>query len=455
MKQKTYEEVVETISSRRRFGTLAGAEITAQMLKQLGHPQRGMRLIHIAGTNGKGSVSAFLCEILTCAGFRTGLFTSPHLINFEERIRVGSDLIPRDDVARIGSGLLAAEFPVQPSMFDYCLAMALLYFKEQACDVVILETGLGGRLDSTNAVGIPDVSVITKIGYDHMAVLGDTLEEIAAEKAGIIKKETRLILESQTPEVAEVITAFAREQGVTWCRTVDPSEITDMHYENGEQECSFGSYRGLRMRMLGVHQCENAAAAILAAEAFFDAVREKGENAVGMPWSETGRTAVKLQEEIIRKGIAQARWKGRMEILRESPFFLIDGAHNSNGVAALKDSLEEMFPGEKFHFVMGVMADKDYEKMVEELLPLAIDFRTVTVENDRAMQAEQLAEYIRGRGIAATSAALTECIDGENGQTEKTVAFGSLYFVGEIEDFFINHYDLTPKFDDYDKNDTF
>ena len=422
MRQKTYEEVVDTISNMKRFDTLAGIDVAAGMLAQLEYPQKGMRLIHIAGTNGKGSVSAFLCEILTCAGFRTGLFTSPHLVDFEERIRVGGDMIPRDDVARIGRELLAADFAVQPSMFDYCLAMALLYFKEQACDVVILETGLGGRLDSTNAVGIPDVSVITKIGYDHMAILGNTLEEIAAEKAGIIKKGTRLILESQTPEVTEVLTSFARLQEVAWCKTVNPSEFTDMHYENGEQVYSFGDYRGLKMRMLGVHQYENAAAAILAAEAFFDVVQ--------------GQIAADLQEESIRKGIAQARWKGRMEILRESPFFMVDGAHNSNGVAALKASLMEMFPGEKFHFVMGVMADKDYDRMVEELLPLAIDFRTVTVEDDRAVQAEQLAQYIRARGIAAESTALAECVNGKARQEGKTVAFGSLYFVGEIERFY-------------------
>lgn len=422
MRQKTYEEVVDTISNMKRFGTLAGVDVAAGMLAQLKYPQKGMRLIHIAGTNGKGSVSAFLCEILTCAGFRTGLFTSPHLVDFEERIRVGGDMIPRDDVARIGSELLAADFSVQPSMFDYCLAMALLYFKEQACDVVILETGLGGRLDSTNAVGIADVTVITKIGYDHMAILGNTLEEIAAEKAGIIKKGTRLILESQTPEVTEVLTSFARSQEVTWCKTVNPSEFADMHYENGEQVYSFGDYLGLKMRMLGVHQYENAAAAILAAEAFFDVVQ--------------GPIAADLQEESIRKGIAQARWKGRMEVLRESPFFMVDGAHNSNGVAALKGSLTEMFPGEKFHFVMGVMADKDYDRMVEELLPLAIDFRTVTVEDARAVQAEQLAEYIRGKGVAAESTALEECVNGKAEQEGKTVAFGSLYFVGEIERFY-------------------
>lgn len=420
----TYEAVVDKINNIRRFGNLAGVTITAQMLNTLGNPQEGMRLIHIAGTNGKGSVSAFLCEILQAAGLKVGVFTSPHLVDFRERICVNGTMIEKEAVQRLGTSLLMQEFEVSPTMFDYCLVMALLYFKELQCDVVILETGLGGRLDSTNAVGTPEVSVITKIGYDHTAILGETLEEIAAEKAGIIKNGTNLVVESQKPEVLSVFLQEAEAVGVRACHVIDPNEFLECRYENGEQSFSYGDYGTLHMQMLGVHQYENAAAAIVAAEAFLKGQAEP-EN----------RTWIK---QCIRKGMYRTRWQGRMEILRKDPFLLVDGAHNSNGVAALRTSLTTLFPGERFHFVMGVMADKDYEQMVDELLPLAIDFKTVTVEDDRALQAKALAECIRSKGVPAESVEnLQMCLAAEYTDAEhKTIAFGSLYFVGEIEALF-------------------
>lgn len=417
-----YDEVVDTINNIRRFGNLAGVEITGRMLEILGNPQQDMRMIHIAGTNGKGSVSAFLCEILKAAGLKTGMFISPHLVDFRERIQVNGSMIPKEDVRRLGEQLLTRDFGIQPTMFDYCLVMAILYFKEQQCDVVILETGMGGRLDSTNAVGVPEVSVITKIGYDHMAVLGDTLEEIAAEKAGIMKKGTSLVLENQEESVLSVLKRAASQAGVRECQVVDPAKIRDCHYKDGVQMFSFGEYEQLAMQMLGTHQYENAAAAILAAEEFFKS-------------GAAGSYAPEQVKESIYRGIRTTTWQGRMEILRKHPFLLVDGAHNSNGVAALRDSLLALFPGEKFHFIMGVMADKDYEKMIEELLPLALDFKTFTVESCRALQAKELAACIERKGVPAECVEdLAACILSEQGDGErKTVAFGSLYFIGEIE----------------------
>lgn len=426
----TYEAVVDKINNIRRFGNLAGVTITAQMLKVLGNPQEGMRLIHIAGTNGKGSVSAFLCEILRAAGLKVGVFTSPHLVDFRERICINGSMIEKEAVRKLGTRLLTQEFGVSPTMFDYCLVMALLYFKEQQCDVVILETGLGGRLDSTNAVGTPEVSVITKIGYDHMAILGETLEEIAGEKAGIIKKGTTVVIESQKQEVLMVFLRAAKEVGARTCRVIAPKEFLECRYKDGEQSFVYGDYGTLRMQMLGVHQYENAATAIVAAEEFLR--RGLPEGICEKMTEDAKRTWIK---ECIRKGVYQTRWQGRMEILRKQPFLLVDGAHNSNGVAALKESLETLFPGEKFHFIMGVMADKDYEQMVEELLPIALDFKTVTVTYDRALQAKALADCIRVKGVPAESVEdLQVCFAGEGADmAHKTVAFGSLYFVGEIE----------------------
>lgn len=422
----TYEEVVEKINNIRRFGNLTGAEIMGRMLPALGEPQTGMRVIHIAGTNGKGSVSAFLCEILREAGCRVGMFTSPHLVDFRERITVNGEMIPKERVRVLGEELLTADFGVQPTMFDLCLAMALLYFKEQQCEVVILETGLGGRCDSTNAAGVPDVSVITKIGFDHMAILGNTLGEIASEKAGIIKHGTTLIMESQEEEALAPLLAAAERENVADCRIVDPEQIRDICYKNGMQEFSYGAYEKIRMQMLGVHQYENAAAALLAAEAFFERAKECAPGKAG-------------ERESIYHGIGRTKWQGRMEILSKEPFLLVDGAHNSSGVCALRDSLAALFPGEKFCFIMGVMADKDYEEMVELLLPFAYDFVTCTVESERALTAKELAACIGKKGVRALAAEdYRACFAPENLSREhKTVAFGSLYFIGEIEALFV------------------
>lgn len=429
----TYEKVVEKIEHSRRFGRLSGVEVTGKMLQTLGNPQEGMRLIHIAGTNGKGSVSAFLCSILKEAGLRVGVFTSPHLVDFEERICINDRMIEKEAVARIGTRLLNEPFEEEPAMFDYCLAMALLYFREQQCDVLILETGLGGRLDSTNAVGTPEVSVITKIGYDHMEILGDTLEEIAAEKAGIIKRGTVVVTESQTPEILAVLLAAAEAAGARGCRVIAPEEFLQCRYEDGIQSFVYGDYGMLSMRMLGVHQYENAAAAVEAAQEFL----KNGKFSERIENGRAGEDKGQWIKKCVQRGIRAARWQGRMEILRKHPFFMVDGAHNGNGVAALKESLAALFPGEKFHFVMGVMADKDYAKMVEELLPLAADFTTVTVLSERALAAETLAAHIRGMGVpAVASADLQTCLAQAENAAHKTVAFGSLYFIGEIEALF-------------------
>lgn len=407
--------MIHEIENKRRFGNLSGMEITGIMLDKLGHPERGMKFIHIAGTNGKGSVSAFLCTILQKAGWKTGMFTSPHLVDFRERIRINGEMIAKKDVMRLGGQLLHTDFSVSPTMFDYCLLMAVLYFQEQKCDVAVIETGLGGRLDSTNALGIPEVSVITKIGFDHMAILGDSLPEIAAEKAGILKNGTKVVIESQEPEVEAVFREKIKTLGIQEFCFVDQKQCRG-YFSEGYQYFSYQDHQNLTMQMLGVHQYENAAAAVLAAEYLLE--KECTQEAL---------------DEAIRLGIAETRWSGRMEVLSRNPFFLIDGAHNSNGVDALKRSLEALFPGERFHFVMGVMADKDYETMIEDLLPLAIDFKTVTVESERALQGEKLAECIRKKGVpAASSASIEEVLPTEE-NSEKTIAFGSLYFIGELE----------------------
>lgn len=396
----TYDEVINRIENSRRFGNLPGIEITRILLEKLNHPEEGIPFVHVAGTNGKGSTCAFLGSILAKAGYKVGIFTSPHLIAFEERITINGKMIPKETVMRIGNQLLELEMDVHPTMFDYCLLMALLYFKEQKCDLMILETGLGGSRDSTTAVGIPLVSVITKIGYDHMELLGDSLDKIAYEKAGILKAGTKLVMEMQEPEAAQVILKQAAEAGISEGEQHLVSENDLLWIRNHE------------LGLQGVHQIENAAAAMLVVKCLED------------------RFSVTLEQ--LEEGLASACWRGRLELLSQEPFLLIDGAHNAHGVHALKESLEELYSDKKFHFIMGVMADKDYPEMIRELLPLAIDFVTVTPDSSRALQSKELANMIREQGVMAKSIEAVEKIWDELGNDGYYVAFGSLYFIGEL-----------------------
>lgn len=408
----SYQEVLDRIEHARRFGRQPGVIVTAHILEALGHPQRGLPFLHVAGTNGKGSVCAFLASGLRELGMKTGLFTSPHLVDFRERIAVDGQMIGREDVARLGNFLLSMDFGVELTMFDYCLAMAVLYFREQGCEIAVIETGLGGRLDSTNALGKPEVSVITRIGYDHMALLGDTLTAIAREKAGILKAGVPAVFAPQEEEVRDVLCSAAKDAHV----------VTD---------AEIGAARDIRPGLLGVHQWENAATAMAAARALrAQCTKVRGDLAVCRCLS--GMSNEEFEGRLVR-GIQSAVWAGRMEILSEQPFLMVDGAHNGNGVLALAASLAQLYPGEKFHFVMGVMADKDYERMVEYLLPLAADFLTVTPEGSRALQGRELAAYIRGRGICAESLSGVSEVLEHLAQDGRTVAFGSLYFIGELK----------------------
>lgn len=401
-----YENVLHQIETTRRFGNQPGVEVTAHMLEVMGHPEKGQPFIHVAGTNGKGSTCAFISRILQNMGLKVGSFTSPHLIDFTERISVNGVQIGKEDVIRIGEQLLNTEFALSPTMFDYCLLMAIIYFKEQGCDLLILETGLGGRLDSTNAVGIPKVCTITRIGYDHMSILGDTLAQIASEKAGIIKPGAAVAI---APQVSEALAVLK-----------DASKHNDTIFLTEEDTKNIKAYQP---NMNAKYQRENAALA---------------EQTVRLLWKsgylqkKTLKSDVDL-EQAIAVGIRDAFWPGRMEVLSANPFFMVDGAHNSNGVQALKESLEEMFPNEKFLFVMGVMADKDYEEMIKCLLPLAKEFVTVTVDSERALTAEVLADLVKKQGVSVKALEKIEDIFTLSEESQKVIAMGSLYFIGDVK----------------------
>ena len=396
----TYQQMVTKIESMRRFGKATGLEVSTALLGKLEYPEKNMDIIHIAGTNGKGSTAAFLASLLKESGKRVGLFTSPHLITFRERIQINGNYISEDDVVFWGEKVLEAArgLEVDATMFDIALAMALLYFKSQEVEVVILETGLGGRYDSTRALSVvPKVSVITNIGFDHTAVLGNTLEEIAENKADIIRKDTVAVIAKMDEKAQKVIVSHCEKLSVPYVFAMDME--LDPKWELG---------------LLGDYQKENAQNALAAYESYM-----KG----------------KMDQEVIALGLKNATHPGRLQIIQKDPLVIVDGAHNPQGVSALSRSLKALYPKEKFTFVVGVLADKDYGHMMEEMLPLAKKFVTVTVESDRALQGEELARYLRERGAKAYAASSIEDAFLRE-QTGKTVVFGSLYFVGDVIQYF-------------------
>ncbi len=396
----TYEEIVKKIESMRRFGKKTGFEISEELLSYLGNPEEAFEIIHIAGTNGKGSTAMYTASVLA-GQKKVGLFTSPHLISFRERIRIGKEgtfsRIPREDVVRIGERLLllCKEKNVEPTMFDIALCMALLYYKEQECDYVVLETGLGGTYDSTRAVSkVPIVSVITNIGFDHEAVLGNTLAEIAKNKAGIIREGTQTVIGAMDVEARDVIIQTCEEKNVPYLFA---------------EEVSTEELRLLRLPPYQIENAKNAVAAIRLLEEEFDII----------------------------SGLKKARWPGRMDVISKNPFILLDGAHNPQGVYALKKSLDTLYPDEKFTFIFGVLADKDYASMIQTILPLATRFLTVTVDSERALNAEELAKTIESYGVEACEYdKISEAISGAKKFPEKIVIFGSLYFIGEVLELF-------------------
>ncbi len=395
-----YEEIVNKIENMRRFGKKTGYEISKDLLSYLDYPEMNYEIIHIAGTNGKGSTAMYSASILSTK-YKVGLFTSPHLISFRERIQIGTDtafeMIHQSDVVRLGTLVLdiCAKHDLEPTMFDITLAMALLYFKEQECDYVVLETGLGGRFDSTRAVSkVPVVSVFTNIGFDHEAILGDTLTEIAHNKAGILQNGTQAVIGEMDKEARETIIRDCETKSV-------PFIFAD--------EVPGDDLLSLRLSPYQIENAKNAIAAVRLLEEEFDTFN----------------------------GLKRAKWPGRMDVISKNPFIMVDGAHNPQGVAALKKGLKTFYPDEKFTFIVGVLADKDYVSMMEQMVSVATRFLTVTVDSARALDGEELAKTISSYGVSAeVYDKIENAISDAKKQKEKIVIFGSLYFIGEVLELF-------------------
>ncbi len=418
----TREQAVSYFLEKRASDYYPAPDRMARLMGALGDPQNSLRFVHVAGTNGKGSVSCLVAGVLQAAGYRTGLYTSPHLNDFAERIRADGVMIDDADTVKTAGLVREAEerLGLTLAAFDRITAAAFLWFSWQKCDVVVLEVGLGGRLDATNVIRESAVSVITNIGLDHTQVLGSTVEEIAAQKAGIVKPGCPVVLYDDGREgVRRRVEEICREQGAPLFRT-DFSRLSCEKRDLRGQVFSYGEHEGLFLSLAGDYQLFNAACALEA----IDALRRRG---------------FLLPEEAVRQGFAAARWPGRFELLREDPPFLMDGGHNPQCAAALAGSLRSAFGGEKVVFLIGMLRDKDVRRVIGILAPLAKGAVAVTVEDPRAVPAAELSGLFSEAGVPCTEAgSLSEAaaIADELAAGGPVCAFGSLYFTGGIRALF-------------------
>ena len=392
-----------------KFTHAPGLEVMERLCARLGDPQRRLRCVHIAGTNGKGSCAAMVCAMLRASGRRTGLYTSPDLTGPWERIKVDGVDIDLKDFAAVTEQVKAACGGLEElSFFEKLTAAAFLYFAGRRCDTVVLEAGLGGRLDATNVIEKPAVSVIMPIGLDHTAVLGGTPEAIAGEKAGIIKPGCPAVCAPRTPEAEAVIRARCGAVGAP-LHLVDITQIHPLSHDLSGQRFSYGDMDDIGLALLGRHQVENACAAI-----------------------EAGR-ALGLCEADIRRGLATVRWPCRFEYIPGAPPLLLDGAHNGHGAGALAAGLRDYFPGRQFTVLMGVMEDKPWREMVDVLTPLAARFVCIAPEGPRALPAETLAAAVRGVA-AETANGLDQALALCRAHEEPVCACGSLYYIGYLRE---------------------
>ena len=413
----SYESTLEYIHAVQWRGQKPGLSRTQSLLAHLGNPERALKFVHVGGTNGKGSTCAMLASVLRAAGYRTGLYTSPYINCFRERIQVDGEMIPPQALEAVVDEIRpwADAMADPPSEFELITAAALRYFRQQRCDIVVLEVGLGGEFDATNVIPAPEVAVLTAIGLDHTAVLGGTVEAIARTKSGIIKPGSAVVSYGQPPEANAVIQDVCARQG-TPLYTVNFDALNIKNQDISGTVFDFSGRGDLFLPLPGSYQPKNAAVALTA----LDVLRRRGWN---------------IPEDAIRTGLAAVQWPGRFEVLSRSPLFLLDGSHNPQGMAATTESLRRLLPGQKFIFLISMMADKVVDAMLSLLLPLAADFVAVAADIPRAMPAEALAERVRGLGGAVTVCSTIP----EGVRTARALAgdgavcaLGTLYFSGDV-----------------------
>jgi len=413
----TKEEAIGYIENYGWSTTRLGLERTRELLERVGSPQKKLKFIHVAGSNGKGSTCAMLARILELSGYKVGMYISPYIQDFCERIQINGEYIDGDSLARITEYVMAEAEKMEdhPSQFELVTAIGMLYFLENKVDIVVLEVGMGGALDSTNAIDAPEVAVITNIGLEHTEYLGNTIEEIAATKAGIIKTGCSAVCYDGAPSVTEVVKKVCEEKNVP-LKCVDFARLIPLKASLEGQKFLWDGEE-YELALLGEHQLHNAATVLNVAEA----LEERG-------W--------KIKPEAVKQGLKSVRWPARLEVLGKKPLFILDGGHNPQCAEALAVSLEKYLGDEKAVFLLGVLADKDYPSMMKRMMPFASRFVCLTPVSDRALSAEKLAEFLREKGFEAEAAPdypegirMAERAAGEDGTI---VCFGSLYLAGHI-----------------------
>lgn len=416
-------KVINFLEICKNRGYVLNLENVQNTLKQFNNPDEKLNIIHVAGTNGKGSTSTFIENILMEEGYKVGLYTSPSVITFYERIKINNIEIKEEDFEEIVLEVMditeKSNIPI--TEFEVLTVVAIIYFAKNNCDYVILEVGMGGRLDATNGVGKTLLSIITNIGKDHTEYLGNTLEKIAYEKAGIIRENTPLILYNQDEKVINMIKEEADKlNSKINIVKFDSIIIKEMNIKHTVFD--YENYKNLEISLLGEHQTKNAVMAINAIE-------------------ELKKLGVLVSEESIYNGIKKAKIVGRFQVLNNDPLVIIDGAHNIQGVKALNKTLKEMFPMKKFVFITGFLKDKDYMSAIESLAPIAKAFIAVEPNSTRALNSQELKDFI---GFLSDESYNAQKMDIaldfvlENYNEEIIVILGSFYQVKDAVEYFDN-----------------
>ena len=430
---------ISLIEELKKRGSVPGLDAIEGLLEELGHPEDNLKVVHIAGTNGKGSIFAYLSSILIAAGFKVGRYISPTISCYEERFQINGEYITKDKLARLYNIVEEAmkreeeKTGLKPTLFEVETAISFLYFKEEEVDYALIEVGMGGRMDATNVIRHPELTVISSISYDHQAFLGDTLEEIAWQKAGIIKESCPVILSENSDEVCKVIEQEATKKKVK-CIEIEPTDYEVL------SETPYGSTflwkeQRYETKLPGRHQVSNAVTALAASEYLFRKDYEKNNARKAI--------AKKLDEMNVKSaqqgGIIRTCWPGRLEVLKKEPLFYRDGAHNPDGAKKLAAFLQKYFTNKKIIYIMGVLKDKEYKKMLRYLMPMAKEVYVFKPKNERGLSAQILADTIKEvADVSVTiesdvNAAVFRALDTAK-PDDVLVACGSLSFMEEMED---------------------
>lgn len=430
---------ISLIEELKKRGSVPGLDAIEGLLEELGHPEDNLKVVHIAGTNGKGSIFAYLSSILIAAGFKVGRYISPTISCYEERFQINGEYITKDELARLYNIVEEAmkreeeKTGLKPTLFEVETAISFLYFKEEKVDYALIEVGMGGRMDATNVIRHPELTVISSISYDHQAFLGDTLEEIAWQKAGIIKESCPVVLSENSDEVCKVIEQEATKKKVK-CIEIKPTDYEVL------SETPYGSTflwkeQRYETKLPGRHQVSNAVTALAASEYLFRKDYEKN-NARKAIAEELDEMNVKSAQQ---GGIIRMCWPGRLEVLKKEPLFYRDGAHNPDGAKKLAAFLQKYFTNKKIIYIMGVLKDKEYKKMLRYLMPMAKEVYVFKPKNERGLSAQILADTIKEvADVSVTiesdvNAAVFRALDTAK-PDDVLVACGSLSFMEEMED---------------------